>query len=314
MDDVGIALQKTLKSAIHCRGVALHSGARVGHDAASGRAGHRHRLPPHRSCRRGDHRADWRNVVESGAVHDVSTTAKACRSPRSSICMAALAGLEIDNALDRARRAGSAGHGRQRRALRLPDRMRRRRRAGRAAPRHQGAEAGDRRRWTARSASARRRMTASRMSFAIDFASGAISRQDITIVGRPRELQERDQPRPHLRLPRTRSIRCAPPGWRAAARSTTPWSSAATASSTGGAALRRRVRAPQGARRAGRSLPRRRADDRPFPRRALRPCAQSPAARGAVRRSLRLVLQRHWSAASPEPVVWEEQQPRLARA
>ena len=47
----------------------------------------------------------------------------------------------------------------------------------------------------------------------------------------------------------------------------------------------RRVRAPQGARRDGRSLSRRRPDHRPFPRRALGPCAEPAAARSAVRRS-----------------------------
>ena len=55
-----------------------------------------------------------------------------------------------------------------------------------------------------------------------------------------------------------------------------------------GAALRRRVRAPQGARRDRRSVARRRADHRRLSDLSRRPQAQRAGARGAVRRSLGL--------------------------
>ena len=57
----------------------------------------------------------------------------------------------------------------------------------------------------------------------------------------------------------------------------------------GGLRYRRRVRPPQAARRVRRSLSRRRADHRAFPRRALGPCADPAAAGGAVRRPRRVV-------------------------
>ena len=65
MDDVGIALQKTLKSAIHCRGIALHSGARVAmtlHPAAPDTG-----IVFRRTDRAGaEIKAVWHNAVERG--------------------------------------------------------------------------------------------------------------------------------------------------------------------------------------------------------------------------------------------------------
>jgi UDP-3-O-[3-hydroxymyristoyl] N-acetylglucosamine deacetylase len=97
MYDVGIALQKTLKSSIHCRGVALHSGARVAmtlHPAAPDSG-----IVFRRSDRGGaEVRAHWRNAVEQplctrledGQGLSVATVEH---------LLAALAGLEIDNVL-----------------------------------------------------------------------------------------------------------------------------------------------------------------------------------------------------------------------
>lgn len=97
MDEVGIAQQKTLKSAIHCRGVALHSGGRVGMtlQPAAPDTG----IVFRRSDRAGaEIKACWRNVVEQplctrlddGEGLSVATVEH---------LMAALNGLEIDNAL-----------------------------------------------------------------------------------------------------------------------------------------------------------------------------------------------------------------------
>jgi UDP-3-O-[3-hydroxymyristoyl] N-acetylglucosamine deacetylase len=96
-DDVGIALQKTLKSAIHCRGVALHSGARVAMTLrpAAPDSGIVFRRS---DCAGAQIKAEWRSAVEqplctrldNGEGQSVGTVEH---------LMAALAGLEIDNAM-----------------------------------------------------------------------------------------------------------------------------------------------------------------------------------------------------------------------
>jgi UDP-3-O-[3-hydroxymyristoyl] N-acetylglucosamine deacetylase len=97
MDDGGIALQRTLKSAIHCRGVAAHSGARTAmslHPAAPDSG-----ILFRRSDRAGaEIKAHWRNAVETPLctrLDDGDGTSVATIEH----LMAALAGLEIDNAM-----------------------------------------------------------------------------------------------------------------------------------------------------------------------------------------------------------------------
>jgi UDP-3-O-[3-hydroxymyristoyl] N-acetylglucosamine deacetylase len=90
------ARQKTLKAAIHCRGVGLHTGARVNmtlHPAAPG-TGITFRRTDLGGAEIG---ADWRNIVDSA----LCTTIAKNNAKVSTIehLMAALAGLEIDNAL-----------------------------------------------------------------------------------------------------------------------------------------------------------------------------------------------------------------------
>ncbi|HLI20634.1 MAG TPA: UDP-3-O-acyl-N-acetylglucosamine deacetylase [Stellaceae bacterium] len=90
------AHQKTLKAAIHCRGVGLHSGARINmtlHPAAPGTG--------ITFCRRdlggAEVVADWRNIVDS----TLCTTIGAKNGTKVATIehlMAAFAGLEIDNA------------------------------------------------------------------------------------------------------------------------------------------------------------------------------------------------------------------------
>ncbi len=95
MDDVGIALQKTLKSAIHCRGVGLHTGARVAmtlHPAAPGSG-----IVFRRTDLAGaEIRAHWRNAVERPLCTRLDDGAGVSVATIEHL-MAALAGLEIDN-------------------------------------------------------------------------------------------------------------------------------------------------------------------------------------------------------------------------
>ena len=97
MDDVGIALQKTLKSAIHCRGVALHSGARVAmtlHPAEPDTG-----IVFRRTDRAGaEIKADWRNAVEQALCTRLDN-GEGLSIATIEHLMAALAGLEIDNTL-----------------------------------------------------------------------------------------------------------------------------------------------------------------------------------------------------------------------
>jgi len=97
MDDEGIAQQQTLKAAIHCRGVALHSGARVAMTLCP--AAPDTGIVFRRTDRDGiELAARWHNAVEQplctrlddGRGHSISTVEH---------LMAAFAGLEIDNAI-----------------------------------------------------------------------------------------------------------------------------------------------------------------------------------------------------------------------
>src|SRR5258707_3281363 len=93
--EIGLASQKTLKSAIHCRGVGLHSGAKVSV-----------RLCPaepdsgivFRRVDRGSSeiRATWRNVVDSSLCTTIANP-EGIRVATVEHLMAAIAGAEIDN-------------------------------------------------------------------------------------------------------------------------------------------------------------------------------------------------------------------------
>jgi UDP-3-O-[3-hydroxymyristoyl] N-acetylglucosamine deacetylase len=93
--EVGLASQKTLKSAIHCRGVGLHTGAKVGV-----------RLCPaepdtgivFRRVDRGgtEIAATWRNVVESSLCTTLANL-EGVRVGTVEHLMAAVAGAELDN-------------------------------------------------------------------------------------------------------------------------------------------------------------------------------------------------------------------------
>jgi UDP-3-O-[3-hydroxymyristoyl] N-acetylglucosamine deacetylase len=96
-DDLGIAQQKTLKAAIHCRGVALHAGGRVSmslHPAAPDSG-----IVFRRSDRAGaEIKACWRNVVEQPLCTRLDDGEGLSVSTIEHL-MAALNGLEIDNAV-----------------------------------------------------------------------------------------------------------------------------------------------------------------------------------------------------------------------
>jgi UDP-3-O-[3-hydroxymyristoyl] N-acetylglucosamine deacetylase len=97
MDDVGIAQQQTLKAPIHCRGVALHAGSRVAmtlHPAAPDTG-----IVFRRSDRAdAEIKACWRNVVEQPLCTRLDN-GEGLSIATIEHLMAALAGLEIDNAV-----------------------------------------------------------------------------------------------------------------------------------------------------------------------------------------------------------------------
>lgn len=97
MNDVGIAQQKTLKSAIHCRGVGLHSGQPVSmilHPAAADTG-----IVFRRSDMGGaELAATWRNVVDSSLCTKLDNREGVSVATIEHL-MAAFAGLEIDNIL-----------------------------------------------------------------------------------------------------------------------------------------------------------------------------------------------------------------------
>jgi UDP-3-O-[3-hydroxymyristoyl] N-acetylglucosamine deacetylase len=185
MDDVGIALQKTLKSAIHCRGIALHSGARVAmtlHPSAPDTG-----IVFRRTDRAGaEIKADWRSAVEQALCTRLDN-GEGLSVATIEHLMAALAGLEIDNALIEIdgpevpvmdgsaapfvfliECAGIVEQDAPRRAIKV------------LKPITVGEDG--------KTASLTPDAGLS-MSFAIDFASGAISRQDITIAVDPESFK-----------------------------------------------------------------------------------------------------------------------------
>ncbi len=185
MHDVGIAQQKTLKAAIHCRGVALHSGGRVGmtlHPAAPDSG-----IVFRRSDRAGaEIKACWRNAIEQPLCTRLDN-GEGLSVATIEHLMAALNGLEIDNAvieldgpevpvMDGSAApfvfliecAGIAEQDAPRRAIKV------------LKPITLGE--------TGKSAALTLDDGFS-MSFAIDFASDAINRQDITIAVDPESFK-----------------------------------------------------------------------------------------------------------------------------
>jgi UDP-3-O-[3-hydroxymyristoyl] N-acetylglucosamine deacetylase len=178
MDDEGIAQQRTLKTAIHCRGVALHSGARVAMTLCP--AAPDTGIVFRRTDRDGaDVAACWHNVAAQPLCTRIEDRNGASVSTIEHL-MAALAGLEIDNAvveidgpevpvMDGSAApfvfliecAGIVEQGAPRRAIRVLKPVR----------------VGD-----GSKSAALTPDDGFRMSFAIDFDSDAISRQDISIA------------------------------------------------------------------------------------------------------------------------------------
>jgi UDP-3-O-[3-hydroxymyristoyl] N-acetylglucosamine deacetylase len=95
MDHTG--MQKTLRVPIHCRGIGLHSGARIEMvlRPAAPNTGIRFRR---RDLNGIEILADWRNVVESPLCTTL-TNSKGASIGTIEHLMAAFAGLEIDNAI-----------------------------------------------------------------------------------------------------------------------------------------------------------------------------------------------------------------------
>jgi UDP-3-O-[3-hydroxymyristoyl] N-acetylglucosamine deacetylase len=96
---VGVSFQgqKTLKSAIHCRGVGLHSGAKVAMRLCPAETGTG--IVFRRTDRAGaEIMATWRNVVDSSLCTTIGNH-EGVRVATIEHLMAALAGAEIDNAV-----------------------------------------------------------------------------------------------------------------------------------------------------------------------------------------------------------------------
>jgi UDP-3-O-[3-hydroxymyristoyl] N-acetylglucosamine deacetylase len=97
MTEIGIALQKTLKSSIHCRGVGLHSGQAISmilHPAPADTG-----IVFRRSDMGGaELAASWRNAVDSALCTRIDNREGVSVATIEHL-MAAFAGLEIDNAL-----------------------------------------------------------------------------------------------------------------------------------------------------------------------------------------------------------------------
>jgi len=186
MIDTASARQQTLRSPIHCRGVALHSGQRVGMTLRPGApdSGIRFR----RSDRGGaEIVAQWRNAVEQQLCTRLEG-GKGLSVATIEHLMAALAGLEIDNVeieldgpevpvMDGSAApfvfliecAGIVEQAASRRAIKV------------LKPVTVGEDG--------KSATLTPDDGFS-MSFAIDFASGAINRQDITIAVDPESFKQ----------------------------------------------------------------------------------------------------------------------------
>ena len=192
------ALQQTLKASIHCRGIGLHSGAHVNmmlHPALPGTG-----IVFRRADRGGaEIPASWRNIVDSTLCTTLGNRDGLTVATVEHL-MSALAGLEIDNAvveidgpevpvMDGSAApfvfliecAGIVEQPAPRRAIKVLKRV------SVGTPGNSASLVSD---------------DSLRFSFAIDFASGAISRQELSFSLDSDEFQARNQPRAHLRLPR----------------------------------------------------------------------------------------------------------------
>ena len=96
LGDMGIALQRTLRTAVACRGIGLHSGERV--TLRLGPAPADSGITFRRLDAGAEIRASWANTVES-ALSTVLSNGEGIQIGTVEHLMAALAGAEIDNAL-----------------------------------------------------------------------------------------------------------------------------------------------------------------------------------------------------------------------
>jgi UDP-3-O-[3-hydroxymyristoyl] N-acetylglucosamine deacetylase len=92
-----VGMQKTLKAPIHCRGIGLHSGARIEMvlRPAAVNTGIRFRR---RDLDGAEIAADWRNVIDSSMCTTLGNAEGASVATVEHL-MAAFAGLEVDNAI-----------------------------------------------------------------------------------------------------------------------------------------------------------------------------------------------------------------------
>jgi UDP-3-O-[3-hydroxymyristoyl] N-acetylglucosamine deacetylase len=95
--ETGVALQKTLKSVIHCRGVGLHSGVKVGLRLVPAEAGTGIVFRRVDAAAGGaEIAADWRNVVDTTLCTTIGN-GEGITVGTIEHLMSALAGMEIDN-------------------------------------------------------------------------------------------------------------------------------------------------------------------------------------------------------------------------
>lgn len=94
---VGIARQKTLKASIHCRGIGLHSGARVNMALQPGAPG-TGIVFRRRDAGGAEIKAQWGNVVDSSHCTTIASRDGLSVATVEHL-MAAFAGLEVDNAV-----------------------------------------------------------------------------------------------------------------------------------------------------------------------------------------------------------------------
>lgn len=96
-DRADVARQKTLKASIHCRGIGLHSGTRVNialHPGAPGTG----IIFRRRDAGGAEIKAQWRNVVDSSLCTTIGNNNGLAIATVEHL-MAAFAGLEVDNAI-----------------------------------------------------------------------------------------------------------------------------------------------------------------------------------------------------------------------
>ena len=122
--------QRTLRRPISCVGIGLHSGNKVTLSLKPAPADFGIRF---RRTDLGDHEVPA-TVQHLAGIQLATGLARNDVSVETvEHLLAALVSMNIDNVLDRAELAGSADHGRQRRAVHLPDSRSGREDAGRAA-------------------------------------------------------------------------------------------------------------------------------------------------------------------------------------